>query len=234
MFSPGDLDRLRFIRENGKPPALETTNTAIVDRAYQHGAIRRTAEAFAAGKHRALLIMATGKTRTTMGLIDVFLRSSLAQKILFLADRDALVAQMLSDGFKTFLPNEPRTCIHTVNIDRYKRFYVATLQTMSRCFEQFSPGFFDLIVFDEAHRSIFNRFTEVIEYFDARMIGLTVTPAQFIDRDTFRVFDYRDGAPTYLYAYPKAIAEKRLGGLPLVSGADRLSAQWHHGRDAER
>ena len=81
MFSPDDLERLRFIRENSKPPALEPINNAIVDRAYQHEAIRRAAEAFAAGKRRALLIMATGtgKTRTTMGLIDVFLRSSSAQ-----------------------------------------------------------------------------------------------------------------------------------------------------------
>lgn len=121
--------------------------------------------------------------------------------------------QTLSDGFKTFLHNEQRICIHA-NIDRDKRLYVATLQAMSRCFEQLSPGFFDLIVFDEAHRSIFNRFIEVIE--DARMIGLTVTPAQFIGRDTFRVFDYRYGAPTYLYTYPQAIAEKRLVGFPLA------------------
>ena len=80
--------------------------------------------------------------------------------------------------------------IRIANIDPDKRLYVSTLQTMSRCFEQFSPAFFDLIVFDEAHRSIFNRFNEVIEYFDARMVGLTATPAHFIDRDTFllRIF----------------------------------------------
>jgi type I site-specific restriction endonuclease len=76
--------------------------------------------------------------------------------------------------------------------------------------ERFSPGFFDLIVFDEAHRSIFNRFTEVIEYFDARMIGLTATPAAFIDRDTFRVFDCRDQTPTFLYTYDQAIKEGHL------------------------
>lgn len=212
MFSPADLARLRFIRENAEPLAAEPINNSIVDRAYQHEAIRRVGEAFAIGKRRALLVMATGtgKTRTTMGLIDVALRSSSAQKILFLADRDALVEQALNDGFKTHLPNEPRVRIHTANIDQDKRLYVATLQTMGRCFEQFSPAFFDLIVFDEAHRSIFNRFTEVIEYFDARMVGLTATPANFIDRDTFRVFECRDSAPTFLYTYPQAVAEKRL------------------------
>ena len=212
MFSPDDLARLRFIRENAKPPAAEAINTAIVDRAYQHEAIRRVGEAFAANKRRALLVMATGtgKTRTTMGLIDVFLRSSSAQKVLFLADRDALVEQALNDGFKAHLPHEPRVRVHTGNIDRDKRLYVATLQTMGRCFEQFSPAFFDLIVFDEAHRSIFNRFTEVIEYFDARMVGLTATPASFIDRDTFRVFECSGLMPTFLYTYQQAVAEKRL------------------------
>lgn len=212
MFSPNDLARLRFIRENAKPSASETINTAIVDRAYQHEAIRRVGEAFAANKRRALLVMATGtgKTRTIMGLIDVFLRSLSAQKILFLADRDALVQQALNDGFKAHLPHEPRVRIHTANIDKDKRLYVATQQTMGRCFEQFSPAFFDLIVFDEAHRSIFNRFTEVIDYFDARMVGLTATPAHFIDRDTFRIFDCTGSAPTFLYTYQQAIAEKRL------------------------
>jgi type I restriction enzyme R subunit len=212
MFSPDDLRRLRFIRENGKALSSETINNTIVDRAYQHEAIRRVAEAFAIGRRRALLVMATGtgKTRTIMGLIDVFLRSSSAQNILFLADRDALVQQALDDGFKAHLPNEPRVRIHTASIDPDKRLYVATLQTMGRCFEQFSPCFFDLIVFDEAHRSIFNRFTEVIEYFDARMIGLTATPAHFIDRDTFRVFECRESAPTFLYTYKQAVDEKRL------------------------
>ncbi len=99
----------------------------------------------------------TGKTRTTMGLVDVFLQSSYAQKVLFLADRDALVEQALNDGFKTFLPNEPRVRIRTANIDPNKRLYVATQQTMGVCYDRFSPGLFDLIVFDEAHRSIFNR-----------------------------------------------------------------------------
>jgi len=212
FFTPKDLQRLRFIRDNRTPLADIAISNKIVDRSYQHEAIRRVGEAFGEGRRRALLVMATGtgKTRTTMGLIDVFLRSSCAQNILFLADRDALVEQGLTDGFKAHLPHEPRVRIHTANIDTTKRLYVATLQTMSRCFEKFSPGFFDLIIFDEAHRSIFNRFTEVIEYFDARMVGLTATPANFIDRDTFRTFDCRDQAPTFLYTYLQAIAEKRL------------------------
>ncbi len=209
VFSPEDLRRLRFIRENRKPLESQAINTAIVDRPYQHEAIRRVAEAFAKGKRRALLVMATGtgKTRTIMALIDLFLRTHQAQHVLFIADRDALVEQALTDGFKVHLPHEPRDRVYSHRIDKTKRLFAATLQTMGRCFEQFSPGFFDLVVFDEAHRSIFNRFNEVIEYFDARMIGLTATPAYFIDRDTFRVFDCQDTMPTFLYSYPQAVKE---------------------------
>ena len=212
FFSRDDLRRIRFIRENRRPLAAEAIDRSIVDRPYQHEAIRRVAEAFMAGKRRALVVMATGtgKTRTAMGFVDLFLRTSWAQKILFVADRDALVQQALTDGFQRHLPNEPRVRILTGNIDKEKRLFVATLQTMARCFEQFSPGFFDLIVFDEAHRSIFNRFNEVIEYFDARMIGLTATPANFIDRDTFRIFACANQAPTFLYTFEQAVADKRL------------------------
>ena len=143
FFSRADLKRHRFIRKNRQPLAAEAINRAIVDRPYQHEAIRRVAEAFTAGKRRALLVMATGtgKTRTAMGLVDIFLRTSWAQRILFVADRDALVEQALNDGFKAHLPHEPRVRVHTANIDKDKRLYVATLQTMSRCFERFSPAF---------------------------------------------------------------------------------------------
>jgi type I restriction enzyme R subunit len=147
----------------------------------------------------------TGKTRTTMAIIDLFLRACQAQKVLFLADRDALVDQALTDGFKAHLPHEPRDRIYTYKVDKTKRLFVATEQTLSLCFDKFSPGFFDLIILDEAHRSIFKRFTEVIEYFDARMIGLTATPANFIDRDTFRVFGCDGSVPTFLYDYQQAI-----------------------------
>jgi type I restriction enzyme R subunit len=212
FFTPEDLQRLLFLRQHQHPLESVSINTSIVDRPYQHEAIRRVCEAFAAKRRRALLVMATGtgKTRVTMALIDVFLRAHQAQTILFLADRDALVDQALTDGFKAHLPNEPRDRIYTWNVDKTKRLFVATEQTLSLCYEKFSPGFFDLIVFDEAHRSIFKRFAEVIEYFDARMIGLTATPANFIDRDTFRVFGCDTKTPTFLYEYPLAVKEKFL------------------------
>ncbi len=168
-FSREDLQRLLFLRQHQQPLVSVPINTSIVERPYQLEAIRRVGEAFNARKRRALLVMATGtgKTRTTMALIDLFLHANQARNVLFLADRDALVDQALSDGFKAHLPHEPRDRIYTHTVDKSKRLFVATEQTLSLCFEKFSPGFFDLIIFDEAHRSIFKRFTEVIEYFDA-------------------------------------------------------------------
>lgn len=209
FFTPTDLERLNFLRQNRRPLEATPIDANIVNRPYQHEAIRRIAEAFAANKRRALLVMATGtgKTRVSMALIDVFLRAHQAQNVLFLADRDALVDQVLTDGFKAHLPNEPRDRIYTHQIDKTKRLFVATEQTMAVCYSKFSSGFFDLIIFDEAHRSLFKRFTEVIEYFDARMIGLTATPANFIDRDTFRLFGCDANVPTYLYDYPQAVKD---------------------------
>lgn len=212
FFTPADLERLKFLRQNRQPLEATPTNSSIVDRAYQHEAIRRLAEAFASNKRRALLVMATGtgKTRVAVASIDVFLRAKQAQNVLFVADRDALVDQALTDGFKAHLPNEPRDRIYTHQIDKTKRLFVVTEQTLALCYSKFSPGFFDLIIFDEAHRSLFKQFAEVVEYFDARMIGLTATPANFIDRDSFRLFGCDSNVPTFLYDYPQAIKDRFL------------------------
>jgi type I restriction enzyme R subunit len=223
FFTPVDLDRLLWLKRNQKPLASIPIDNQITDRAYQHEAIRRVSEVFAAGKRKALIVMATGtgKTRTTMALIDVFMRANQARNILFVADRDALVGQAKTDGFEKFLGHEPCTRIISSDIQKSNRLYAATLQTLSNCFEQFSPAFFDLIVFDEVHRSIFNKYNDVIQYFDARMIGLTATPAQFIDRDTFRTFDCSD-APTYLYSYRQAIEDRFLVDYSLYAARTRF------------
>lgn len=111
FFTRDDLENLLYLRQNAQPLSSVEINNKIVDRAYQHEAIRRVGEAFANGKRKALIVMATGtgKTRTTMGLIDVFMRADQARKILFVADRDALVKQALDDGFEKYLPTEPCT-----------------------------------------------------------------------------------------------------------------------------
>lgn len=224
FFSRFDLENRLFLRQNRILLGLVPLNAKIAGRPYQQEAIRRLAEVFEAGKRRALLVMATGtgKTRTTVGLVDLFLRANQARRVLFLADRDALVDQALTDGFQKFLPNEPPHRIWTHDVDPSKRLYVATLQTLARCFEQFSPAFFDLIIFDEAHRSIFNQLGEVMEYFDARAIGLTATPADFLDRNTFGLFDCVDKTPTFLYDYKQAVQDGYLVDFAVYQARTRF------------
>jgi type I restriction enzyme R subunit len=215
FFSQENLERLLFLKENHKPLNSVEINRIIVERSYQTEAIRRISEAIEVKKKRkALLVMATGtgKTRTTMALIDVFLRTHNAQRVLFLADRDALVDQALTDGFKTFLPDESRARVRTYDLEdaKRKRICVSTLQTLELCYEKFTPADFDLIITDECHRSIYNKFTDVLAYFDGVQIGLTATPAEFIDRDTFKFFNCHDKIPTFLYTFDKAVEEKYL------------------------
>lgn len=227
FFTREDLENLLYIRQNAKPLSSVEINNKIVDRSYQHEAIRRVSEEFAKGKRKALIVMATGtgKTRTTMGLIDVFMRADQARKILFVADRDPLVKQAKEDGFEVFLPNEPCTRLRSWEIDTGNRLYAVTLQTLSNIFEQFSPAFFDLIIFDEVHRSIFNRWSEVMRYFDGRMIGLTATPANSIDRDTFEAFHCYDDKPTYLYTYDQAVKDGYLVDFSLRAARTRFQVQ---------
>ena len=213
FFSRKNLERLLYLKKNKKPLGSIQIKDSIVNRSYQAEAIRRIAEAVDIKKKRkALLVMATGtgKTRTIMALIDVMLKANAAQKILFLADRDSLVNQALSDGFKEHLPNEARTRIRTYDISTNARVYVSTLQTLELCYNKFTPADFDVIISDECHRSIYNKFTDVLAYFDAIQIGLTATPAEFIDRDTFKFFDCDGKTPTFLYTFDEAVKEEYL------------------------
>lgn len=233
FFSLDDLENLLYLRRNKKPLASVPINTDITNRAYQQEAIRRVCEAFEQGKRRALLVMATGtgKTRVAMSLVDVLLRADCARRVLFVADRDPLVEQALNDGFKTHLPHEPRQRIFSGKVDKTKRLFVVTLQTLSNCFGEFTPGFFDLIAFDEVHRSIFNKWNQVLDYFDARLVGLTATPAEFLDRNTFLEFDCTHGIPTFLYPYKQAIHEKYLVDYDVYVARTRFQREGIHGVD---
>ncbi len=233
FFSPDDLENLLFLRQESAALCHCPDQHRDHRPAYQQEAIRRVCEAFDKGKRRALIVMATGtgKTRVATSLVDVLLRSNQARRILFVADRDPLVQQALTDGFQAFLPDEPCTRIHSYNIEKTNRLYVVTLQTLSNCFQDFTPGFFDVIFFDEVHRSIFNKWNEVLLYFDARMIGLTATPAEFLDRNTFREFDCDGNRPTFLYSYPQAVKEKYLVDFELYTAKTRFQRRGIHGVD---
>lgn len=206
-----DLERLLFIRKHKKPLTEELINTAIAGRDFQLQCIRSVMEGIELRRRNFLLVMATGtgKTRTCIALIDALMRAGWVQRVLFLVDRIALRGQAL-DAFKEHIPDEPRwpePGEKTIATDR--RIYVATYPTMLNIVRDeatpLSPHFFDLIVVDESHRSIYNTYGEVLNYFHTIKLGLTATPRDVIDHNTFALFQCEDGLPTFAYSYDEAI-----------------------------
>lgn len=209
-----DLERMLFLRKNEKPLSQELINRDIAGRPYQIEAIRSVYEGLDKGKRKALLVMATGtgKTRTCVAMLDVLMRTNRVQKILFLVDRIALRNQAL-DAFKEFLPNAPiwpKIGEHEIATDR--RVYTTTYPTMLNIIEDencpLTPHFFDMIVADESHRSIYNVYKNIFDYFDAIQLGLTATPKDAVEHNTFGLFDCEDGIPTFAYSYEEAINNK--------------------------
>ena len=212
--SKKDLERMLFLRKNEKPLSQELINRDISGRPYQIEAIRSVFENLEKGKRKSLLVMATGtgKTRTCVSMIDVLMRANRVQKVLFLVDRIALRNQAL-DNFKEFLPNAPvwpKIGEHEIATDR--RIYCATYPTMLNIIEDkdcpLSPHFFDMIVADESHRSIYNVYKNIFDYFDTIQLGLTATPKDAVEHNTFGLFECGDGVPTYAYSYEEAINNK--------------------------
>jgi type I restriction enzyme, R subunit len=231
-FAPrDDLERRRFQRDNRTPLRDQPINAVTVERPYQHEAIRRVHEALEGGTRKALLVMATGtgKTRVATALVDTLLEAKWAQRVLFLADRDALVEQALRDGFKAHLPYEPADRIRSASYDPTKRLYVATLQTMQDFHHQFSPAAFDVVISDECHRSIYNRWQEILTHFDAYLVGLTATPADFIDRNTFTFFGCADHQPTFDYEYDEAVKDGYLVPFEVYHARTRFQIEGIHG-----
>jgi type I restriction enzyme R subunit len=202
-------------RATRKALAPEDIDRAIVERPYQHRAIRRVTEAFERnGQRKALVVMATGagKTRTVIALVDLLMRANWVKRVLFLADRKALVRQA-ARAFATHLPGAT-----TVNLLEEKRqegrVYVSTYPTMMGLIDEadaderrFGVGHFDLIVIDEAHRSVYRKYKAIFEYFDSLLVGLTATPKGEVDRDTYRLFDLQTGVPTDAYNLDEAVQD---------------------------
>ncbi|MCP4683258.1 MAG: DEAD/DEAH box helicase family protein [Desulfobacterales bacterium] len=206
-----DLERTQFLRDNGNPLSDEMIKPDIAGRPYQIQAIRAVLEAVQKKRRKFLLVMATGtgKTRTCIGLIDVLMRANWVQRVLFLVDRIALRNQALS-AFKEHLPNAPAWPQQgETSIATDRRVYVSTYPTMLNIIEDdvdaLSPHFFDLIVADESHRSIYNVYKHIFDYFDSIQLGLTATPTDKIDHNTFKLFNCEDGLPSFAYTYEEAI-----------------------------
>lgn len=206
-----DLERYQYIRKARKPLAGELINTKIAGRDYQIASIRSVMEAIEKRKRKFLLVMATGtgKTRTCIALVDALMRAGWAERVLFLVDRIALRNQTL-DAFKEHLPDEPRwPKVGEKTIAKDRRIYVSTYPTMLNVIRDaqnpLSPHFFDLVVVDESHRSIYNTYQEILDYFNTITLGLTATPTDVIDHNTFKLFECEDGVPTFAYSYEEAV-----------------------------
>lgn len=184
----------------------------IIDRLYQFEAVKKVVERFTEKKRKALLVQATGtgKTRVAVALCDALIRAKWARRILFLCDRRELRKQA-GNAFKEFLPSEPPIIVTSDTAhDQAKRVYLATYPAMMKCFQTFDVGFFDLIIADESHRSIYNRYRDIFEYFDAYQVGLTATPVKFFNRNTFKMFQGEDDDPTFNYDYNEAVKQRYL------------------------
>jgi type I restriction enzyme R subunit len=207
-----DLERIRFQNASKKNLRDIPIDPKIVDRPYQLEAVKRVTEGIEKGRRKFLIVQATGtgKTRVAMAIIDVMMKANRAKKVLFLADRKALRDQAYNDGVKVYFPHELKDRIFIGTLDKNKRLFASTIQTFMDCYQEFSIGEFDLIISDESHRSIYNKWKDVFTYFDSIEIGLTATPADLIDRNTYRFFDCEGGNPTVLYTYEKAVDEKYL------------------------
>lgn len=213
-----ELELLIQRRGTRLPLVSAEINHAIVERYYQTRAIRRIAEAFEKDRdRRALVVMATGagKTRTVIALCDLLMRCNWVKRALFLADRVALVNQAVG-AFKRHLP-----AASPVNLVTEKttegRVYVSTYPTMLRLIDEtregqrrFGVGHFDLVIIDEAHRSVYQKYRAIFEYFDALLVGLTATPKDEVDRNTYSLFELETGVPTDVYGLEEAVKDRYL------------------------
>ena len=217
IYSKRDLEKMFNLRSMRTSLKNIMVNRNIAGRYYQESAIKAVCDAFGRrNRRKALLVMATGsgKTRTVIALCDVLLQHGWVKNILFLADRNSLVTQA-KRSFVNLLPD-----LSVTNLCEEKDNYTAhcvfsTYQTMMNCIDSikdeqgklFTSGHFDLVICDEAHRSIYNKYRDIFNYFDAPLVGLTATPKDEIDKNTYEIFELESGVPTYGYELAQAVTD---------------------------
>ena len=201
----------------------------IANRPYQLEAVKKVCESFEQKHRRALVVMATGtgKTRTAISLVDVLTSKNWVQNVLFLADRTELVKQA-EKNFKKLLPD--MSCCNLLSSKdgdpEESRIIFSTYQTMINCIDKmkskngitlFTPGHFDLIIIDEAHRSIYKKYQAIFDYFDGLLVGLTATPRDDVDKNTYKFFQLENNVPTFVYEYDEAVKQKYLVDYHTIS-----------------
>lgn len=217
IYSKRDLEKLFNLQTMRTSLKNIVVNKNIAGRYYQEAAVKAVCQSFdEKNRRKALLVMATGsgKTRTVMALCDVLLKHGWVKNILFLADRTSLVTQA-KRSFTNLMPDLILTnlCDGKQNVNA--RCVFSTYQTMMGCIDDikddegklFTCGHFDLLICDEAHRSIYNKYRDIFNYFDAPLVGLTATPKDDIDKNTYEVFELESGVPTYGYELAEAVKD---------------------------
>ena len=214
FYKKDELERLIVRRTQRQELDVADVKQEVAGRYYQKRAIGSIASHFSSGRRKALLVMATGtgKTRTAIALVDLLQRAGWVKRALFLADRVSLVNQAVN-AFKAHLPESSPVNLVSEK-DQAGRVYVCTYPTMMNLIDEadggeaaFGVGHFDLIVIDEAHRSVYQKYGGIFRYFDSLLVGLTATPSEHVDRNTYELFDLEDGVPTDAYELETAVKD---------------------------
>lgn len=216
FYSKRDLEKLFNLQTMRRSLNNVIISRDIAGRYYQEAAVKAVCKAFDNNRRKALLVMATGsgKTRTIISLCDVLLRQGWIKNILFLADRTSLVTQA-KRSFVNLLPDLSVTNLCENKSDYTAHCVFSTYQTMMGCIDEardedgklFTCGHFDLVICDEAHRSIYNKYKDIFSYFDAPLVGLTATPKDEVEKNTYEVFELADNEPTYAYELSQAVKD---------------------------
>ena len=209
-----ELASLLHRRAHREPLDVTRVKNAIAGRYYQKRAIGSIGEQLGRARRKALLVMATGsgKTRVAIALVDLLQRAGWVKRALFLADRVSLVNQAVG-AFKAHLPESSPVNLVTEK-DKAGRVHVCTYPTMMGLIDEtagaearFGVGHFDLVIIDEAHRSVYQKYGAIFRYFDSLLVGLTATPRDQVDRNTYELFDLEPGVPTDAYELATAVAD---------------------------
>lgn len=215
FFNREELDLAIQRRTTRHSIAHPVVNKDIANRPYQIEAIRAICSHFEDHHRRSLVVMATGsgKTRTAIALVEILQKANWVKRVLFLCDRDSLIIQT-KRAFTKNLPNTVSVDLRSTRTDTNARVCLSTYQTMMNLIDEveggvrgFSPAHFDLIIIDEAHRSIYQKYQALFTYFDALLLGLTATPRSEVDRNTYQMFELEDKNPTYAFELEDAVAK---------------------------
>lgn len=236
LSSKSDLERIYKLESNRDPKLSNAIiDDNITNRYYQKAAIISICTSFQEFHRQALLVMATGsgKTRTVLSLIKVLLEKGWINRVLFLADRLTLLRQA-KKSMDRYLPNMPSSNLTSDERNHDARIILSTYETMMNCIDSsrdpegkrvYTNGHFDLIITDEAHRSIYNKYGAIFDYFDSLLVGLTATPKDDVDKNTYRMFGLEDKMPTYAYELSQAVEDHYLVNYSSIETSTKFMEQ---------